>query len=162
MGTLQIKLALPFFYTIFLFSCTEVLIVHESDLINGMTVQKFVRENQYDGIIKVHYSDSQLKSMRKYSNGKKYGKHEGWWSNGNKRYTYYFKEDQSVGQHFQWHSNGQLFSLKNFKNGLESGEQKAWDQNGNLMYKYIYHDGRKYGIQGSVVCNGMNELAEQN
>ena len=162
MDTLQIKLALPFFYTIFLFSCTEVLIVHESDLINGMTVQKFVRENQYDGIIKVHYSDSQLKSMRKYSNGKKYGKHEGWWSNGNKRYTYYFKEDQSVGQHFQWHSNGQLFSLKNFKNGLESGEQKAWDQNGNLMYKYIYHDGRKYGIQGSVVCNGMNELAEQN
>ena len=161
MDTLQIKLALPFFYTIFLFSCTEVLIVHESDLINGMTVQKFVRENQYDGIIKVHYSDSQLKSMRKYSNGKKYGKHEGWWSNGNKRYTYYFKEDQSVGQHFQWHSNGQLFSLKNFKNGLESGEQKAWDQNGNLMYKYIYHDGRKYGIQGSVVCNGMNELAEQ-
>ena len=162
MDTLQIKLALPFFYTIFLFSCTEVLIVHESDLINGMTVQKFVRENQYDGIIKIHYSDSQLKSMRKYSNGKKYGKHEGWWSNGNKRYTYYFKEDQSVGQHFQWHSNGQLFSLKNFKNGLESGEQKAWDQNGNLMYKYIYHDGRKYGIQGSVVCNGMNELAEQN
>ena len=161
MDTLQIKLALPFFYTIFLFSCTEVLIVHESDLINGMTVQKFVRENQYDGIIKVHYSDSQLKSMRKYSNGKKYGKHEGWWPNGNKRYTYYFKEDQSVGQHFQWHSNGQLFSLKNFKNGLESGEQKAWDQNGNLMYKYIYHDGRKYGIQGSVVCNGMNELAEQ-
>ena len=162
MDTLQIKLALPFFYTIFLFSCTEVLIVHESDLINGMTVQKFVRENQYDGIIKVHYSDSQLKSMRKYSNGKKYGKHEGWWPNGNKRYTYYFKEDQSVGQHFQWHSNGQLFSLKNFKNGLESGEQKAWDQNGNLMYKYIYHDGRKYGIQGSVVCNGMIELAEQN
>ena len=162
MDTLQIKLALPFFYTIFLFSCTEVLIVHESDLINGMTVQKFVRNNQYDGIIKVHYSDSQLKSMRKYSNGKKYGKHEGWWPNGNKRYTYYFKEDQSVGQHFQWHSNGQLFSLKNFKNGLESGEQKAWDQNGNLMYKYIYHDGRKYGIQGSVVCNGMNELAEQN
>ncbi len=162
MDTLQIKLALPFFYTIFLFSCTEVLIVHESDLINGMTVQKFVRDNQYDGIIKVHYSDSQLKSMRKYSNGKKYGKHEGWWPNGNKRYTYYFKEDQSVGQHFQWHSNGQLFSLKNFKNGLESGEQKAWDQNGNLMYKYIYHDGRKYGIQGSVVCNGMNELAEQN
>ena len=162
MDTLQIKLALPFFYTIFLFSCTEVLIVHESDLINGMTVQKFVRENQYDGIIKVHYSDSQLKSMRKYSNGKKYGKHEGWWPNGNKRYTYYFKEDQSVGEHFQWHSNGQLFSLKNFKNGLESGEQKAWDQNGNLMYKYIYHDGRKYGIQGSVVCNGMNELAEQN
>jgi len=53
------------------------------------------------------------------------------------------KEDQSVGQHFQWHSNGQLFSLKNFKNGLESGEQKAWDQNGNLMYKYIYHDSKE-------------------
>ena len=160
--TLQTKFVLLFSYTIFLFSCTEVLIVQDSDLIDGMTVQKFVRENQYDGIIKTYYPDHQLQSMRKYSNGKKYGKHEGWWPNGNKRYTYYFNKDQSVGQHLEWHSNGQLFVLKNFENGLENGEQKAWDQNGDLMYKYIYYDGRKYGIQGSVVCNGMNELAEQN
>ena len=53
-----------------------------------------------------------------------------------------------------------IFGVKNFKNGIEEGEQKAWDQNGNLMYKYIYHKGRKYGIQGSIVCNGMNELAD--
>ena len=68
----------------------------------------------------------------------------------------------SVGEHFQWHQNGNLFTNKNFKNGLEDGEQKAWDLNGNLMYKYIYNDGRKYGIQGSVVCNGGKELADNN
>ena len=34
--------------------------------------------------------------------------------------------------------------------------------NGNLMYKYIYNDGRKYGIQGSVVCNGGKDLADKN
>ena len=26
------------------------------------------------------------------------------------------------------------------------------------LYKYIYDNGRKYGIQGSVICNGGNEL----
>ena len=30
------------------------------------------------------------------------------------------------------------------------------------MYKYVYNDGRKYGIQGSVVCNGGKDLAESN
>ena len=32
--------------------------------------------------------------------------------------------------------------------------------NGDLMYKYIYNEGRKYGIQGSVVCNGGKDLAD--
>ena len=51
-----------------------------------------------------------------------------------------------------------LFTLKNFKTGIEHGEQKSWDKDGELMYKYIYDNGRKYGIQGSVICNGGNEL----
>ncbi|MEC7822200.1 MAG: hypothetical protein VYA20_00420 [Candidatus Neomarinimicrobiota bacterium] len=157
--TIQTKIV-AFLYTIFLFSCSETVIIQESDLVNGMTVQQFIRDSQYTGIIEIYYSDNQLKSLRKYSDGKKYGKHQGWWENGNQKYEYYFKNDQNVGQHMQWHSNGQLFIVKNFKNGIEEGEQKAWDQNGNLMYKYIYHKGRKYGIQGSIVCNGMNELAE--
>ena len=71
-----------------------------------------------------------------------------------------YKRDKSGGEHFQWHQNGTLFSHKQFKNGLEDGEQKAWDMNGDLMYKYIYNEGRKYGIQGSVVCNGGKDLAD--
>ena len=68
----------------------------------------------------------------------------------------------SVGEHFQWHQNGSLFTHKQFKNGLEDGEQKAWDVKGDLMYKYIYNEGRKYGIQGSVVCNGGKDLVDYN
>tara|TARA_B100000427_G_scaffold246308_1_gene209342 strand:- start:2595 stop:3086 length:492 start_codon:yes stop_codon:yes gene_type:complete len=158
--TIQTKIV-TFFYTLFLFSCSEKITIQESGLINGMTVQQFVRDNQYTGIIEIYYPNNQLKSLRKYSNGKKYGKHQGWWENGNQQYEYYFKEDQNIGKHTQWHSNGELFVVKNFNNGIEEGEQKAWDQNGDLMYKYIYHEGRKYGIQGSIVCNGMNELAEK-
>jgi antitoxin component YwqK of YwqJK toxin-antitoxin module len=45
---------------------------------------------------------------------------------------------------------------------LEHGEQKSWDKNGALMYKYIYNNGRKYGIQGSIICNGGNELEALN
>ena len=157
--TIQTNIAV-FLYTVFLFSCSETVIIQESDLIDGVTVQQFIRDSQYTGIIEIYYPNNQLKSLREYSGGKKYGKHQGWWENGNQQYEYYFDNDQNIGKHIQWHSNGEVFIVKNFENGVEAGEQKAWDQNGNLMYKYIYHEGRKYGIQGSIVCNGMNELAD--
>ena len=85
--TIQTKIV-TFLYTIFLFSCSETVIIQESDLINGMTVQQFIRDSQYNGIIEIYYSDSQLKSLRKYSDGKKYGKQQGWWENGNQKYEY--------------------------------------------------------------------------
>ena len=160
--TTQTKFLLTFLYCIFFISCSNTTVVQESDLINGLTVSQFIRQEQYTGSINIYYEDDAIKSIRKYSNGKKHGKHEGWWPNGNKKYLYYFKQDQSFGMHKQWHSNGELFTLKNFKTGLEHGEQKSWDQNGELMYKYIYNNGRKYGIQGSIICNGGNELEALN
>jgi len=160
--TTQTKFLLTFLSCIVFISCSNTTVVQESDLINGLTVSQFIRQEQYTGSINIYYEDDAIKSIRKYSNGKKHGKHEGWWPNGNKKYLYYFKQDQSFGMHKQWHSNGELFTLKNFKTGLEHGEQKSWNQNGELMYKYIYNNGRKYGIQGSIICNGGNELEALN
>jgi len=160
--TTQTKLLLTSLCCILFISCSNTTVVQESDLINGLTVSKFIRKEQYTGSINIYYEDDTIKSIRKYSNGKKNGKHEGWWPNGTKKYLYYFKQDQSFGAHKQWHSNGELYTLKNFKTGLEHGEQKSWNQNGELMYKYIYNNGRKYGIQGSIICNGGNELEALN
>ena len=160
--TSQTKFLLTVLYCITFLSCSDTVIVEESDLINGLTVPQFVRQQQYTGSINIYYKDNNIKSIRKYSKGKKNGKHEGWWPNGNKQYLYYFKNDESFGTHKQWHANGELFTLKNFRTGLEHGEQKAWDQNGELMYKYIYNDGRRYGIQGSIICNGGNEMGALN
>ena len=156
--TTQTKFLLVCFCCIIFISCSNTTIVKESDLINGSTVSQFIRQQQYSGYINTYYNDGTIQSIRKYSNGKKNGEHQGWWPNGNKKYLYYFKEDQSFGTHKQWHSNGELFTLKNFRTGIEHGEQKSWDKDGELMYKYIYDNGRKYGIQGSVICNGGNEL----
>jgi antitoxin component YwqK of YwqJK toxin-antitoxin module len=157
--TTQTKFLLVCFCCIIIISCSNTTTVKESDLINGSTVSQFIRQQQYSGYINTYYNDgTTIKSIRKYSNGKKNGEHQGWWPNGNKKYLYYFKEDQSFGTHKQWHSNGELFTLKNFKTGIEHGEQKSWDKDGELMYKYIYDNGRKYGIQGSVICNGGNDL----
>jgi len=159
--TLRTKFLL--FSSLILFSCGEKIIINENELINGMEIQRFIRENQFSGTITVMYIDEiTTKSKRKYIKGKKNGSHEGWWPDGTKKYSFIFKEDTSSGKHYQWHQNGKLFTQKQFKNGLEQGEQKAWDMNGDLMYKYIYNDGRKYGIQGSIVCNGGKDLAENN
>ena len=146
-----------------LLSCSDQIIIVENDQINGMNVQQFIRSTEFSGKINIMFDDKEtLKSSRTYKKGLKNGKHLGWWENGNKKYEFYFKNDQSEGKHLQWHQNGKLFTQKNFRYGLEDGEQKGWDMQGNLMYKYIYNDGRKYGIQGSILCNGGKELAIEN
>ena len=96
--TIQTNIAV-FLYTVFLFSCSETVIIQESDLIDGVTVQQFIRDSQYTGIIEIYYPNNQLKSLREYSGGKKYGKHKGWWENGNQQYEYYFDNDQNIGKH---------------------------------------------------------------
>ena len=160
-ATIQIKSAV-FLFSFALLSCQNQITISENQLIGGLEIPRYVRTNQFSGTISVMYdNDTFLKSKRQYKDGKKNG-HEGWWPNGQKKYSFIFKNDMSVGEHFQWHQNGTLFTHKQFKNGLENGEQKAWDNNGDLMYKYIYNDGRKYGIQGSVVCNGGKDLADNN
>ena len=150
------------FFLFFLFvSCGEKITVAENELIDGMTIQQFIRTNQFSGMITVIYLDNiTIKSKRKYVKGKKNGIHLGWWPDGTKKFHFTFRNDLSIGKHSQWHQNGKIFSQKQFKNGLEQGEQKAWDMNGDLMYKYIYNDGRKYGIQGSVLCNSDKDLAK--
>ena len=161
-ATIQIKSAV-FLFSFALLSCQNQIIISENQLIGGLEIPRYVRTYQFSGTISVMYdNDTFLKSKRQYKDGKKNGQHEGWWPNGQKKYSFIFKNDMSVGEHFQWHQNGTLFTHKQFKNGLENGEQKAWDNNGDLMYKYIYNDGRKYGIQGSVVCNGGKDLADNN
>ena len=161
-ATIQIKSAV-FLFSFALLSCQNQIIISENQLIGGLEIPRYVRTNQFSGTISIMYdNDTFLKSKRQYKDGKKNGQHEGWWPNGQKKYSFIFKNDMSVGEHFQWHQNGTLFTHKQFKNGLENGEQKAWDNNGDLMYKYIYNDGRKYGIQGSVVCNGGKDLADNN
>ena len=161
-ATIQIKSAV-FLFSFALLSCQNQIIISENQLIGGLEIPRYVRTNQFSGTISVMYdNDTFLKSKRQYKDGKKNGQHEGWWPNGQKKYSFIFKNDMSVGEHFQWHQNGTLFTHKQFKNGLENGEQKAWDINGNLMYKYIYNEGRKYGIQGSVVCNGGKDLVDNN
>ena len=161
-ATIPIKSAV-FLFSLILFSCQNQINISENELINGQDIQKYIRSNEFTGTISVMYNnDITLKSKRKYKKGKKNGLHEGWWPNGQKKYSFIFKNDMSEGEHFQWHQNGTLFTHKKFKNGLEDGEQKAWDTKGDLMYKYIYNEGRKYGIQGSVVCNGGKDLAGNN
>ncbi len=151
------------FFSFLLISCEEKINISEFELIDGMDIQRFVRSNNFSGTITITYIDDvTIKSKRRYVKGKKNGVHEGWWPNGNKKFSFSFKDDTSTGEHFEWHQNGQLFTHKQFKNGLEQGVQKAWDKNGDLMYKYIYNDGRKYGIQGSVICNGGKDLANNN
>ena len=161
-ATLQTKFVI-IFLSLVLFSCQNKISVNENELINGLEISRYVRNNQFSGSITIMYLDNEtLKSKRYYKKGKKNGHHQGWWPNGTKKYSFYFKNDMSVGEHLQWHQNGNLFTHKNFRNGLEDGEQKAWDLNGDLMYKYIYNNGRKYGIQGSVICNGGKDLADKN
>ena len=161
-ATIPTKFVIFFIFT-FIFLSKQDYCINENEFINGLEISRYIRVTEFSGTITTTYNDgTTLKSKRMYKKGKKDGHHQGWWENGNKKYSFQFGSDMSVGEHFQWHQNGSLFTHKQFKNGLEDGEQKAWDVNGDLMYKYIYNEGRKYGIQGSVVCNGGKDLVDNN
>ena len=114
--TTRTKFLLVFFCCIFT-SCSNTTTVKESDLINGSTISQFIRQQQYSGYINTYYDDGiTIKSIRKYSNGKKNGEHQGWWPNGNKKYLYYNENIYRIKISYQNFFFGQNISKSNVEN----------------------------------------------
>jgi len=71
---------------------------------------------------------------------------DGWfrryWSNGNLRYEWYFKDGKQDGVSKGWWPNGDIKSEKNYNNGKLHGKRTAWYETGD---PYVIHDGQVAG-----------------
>ena len=98
-----------------------------------------------------------METLRNYRNGVAYGRHIGYWKNGNKKFDYIYFNDKREGVQKQWYESGSRYYELNFANDQEKGKQKAWRENGKLYINYEVRDGVRYGLQKAALCYTLKD-----
>jgi len=109
-------------------------------------------DGQLHGATLSWFSNGSLRSQRYYDQGKKVGRHRGWWITGQLQFEYVFQQDLHHGPMLSWHANGQLSSAFSYHQGHEQGMQQMWDSDGNLKMRYELRNGRRHGWMGAKQC----------
>ena len=91
----------------------------------------------FDGVITGEINGS-------FINGKKHGKFQEFYENGNKNITTSYINDEEHGYHLQFYSSGKLERIKTFENGKEEGIGIHFKENGEIISWEIFHKGLDY------------------
>lgn len=102
--------------------------------------------------VEQRYADGHLQSRVHYLRGKKSGRFETWWPNGNLRTSVEYVDDVFHGEYRTFTVDGQPYELKHFALGKEAGLQQAWDENGQLYLNYEVRNGRHFGMLNAKPC----------
>ncbi len=78
-------------------------------------------------------------------NGLKQGKWMKVYSNGEKAYEVFFKDDKPVGELKRYHENGKLAALLNYNETGDTAKAQFYDEKGNLISEGIYSGHKKTG-----------------
>ena len=93
------------------------------------------------------YDNGQLKSKKRYKDGKQEGLWEEYYKNGQLKLKKYSKDGKEQGLWEEYHKNGQLKIKGNFKEGLpKDGLYKQYHKNGQLHSKRSFKDGKRHGL----------------
>ena len=84
--------------------------------------------------------------------GKKIGKHIGYWEKGNLKFEYHFINGEHDGLLNEWYQSGQRYKEFHYKKGYEEGSEKKWWENGTIRANYVVKNGRRYGLIGLKLC----------
>ncbi|NOZ34746.1 MAG: hypothetical protein GXO80_05560 [Chlorobi bacterium] len=85
------------------------------------------------------------KINRKDKDGLKQGKWMKVYSNGNKAYEVYFKDDKPIGEMKRYHENGKLSAVLDYNETGDTAKVKFYDENENLISEGIYAGKKKTG-----------------
>jgi antitoxin component YwqK of YwqJK toxin-antitoxin module len=116
---------------------------------------KQIINGKENGWSKRWYANDQLAEERYFENAEKEGNGIGYWSNGEKKFSYHYHKDMFEGLQQQWFSNGKICAGANFKNGREEGLQQVWDSTGKLLINYVASNERNYGNIGKKNCRSV-------
>ena len=105
-----------------------------------------------EGMHKKWYPNKQLSEQRLYHNGKKVGKHLGYWEDGKPKFEMSFENREFQGIVREWYKTGQLYKFFHYEKGYEQGSQKMWWENGVIRANYEVRNGRRYGLVGLKLC----------
>ena len=105
-----------------------------------------------DGLHIKWHPNKQLAESRNYKQGKKIGKHIGYWEKGNLKFEYHFINGEHDGLLNEWYQSGQRYKEFHYKKGYEEGSEKIWWENGTIRANYVVKNGRRYGLIGLKLC----------
>ena len=103
------------------------------------------------------YTNGNLKEQRFYINNKKHGRHQGWWLNGNLKYDINFDHGLTQGESKEWYADGSPFKVFHYEQGHELGSQKLWELNGSIRANYVVKNGHRYGLIGLKNCKSVEK-----
>jgi antitoxin component YwqK of YwqJK toxin-antitoxin module len=109
-------------------------------------------QGKQHGLTKTFFPNAKLETERNYKDGIGYGRHFGYWQNGNKKFDFIYINDKREGIQKQWYESGSQYYALSFTNDQENGMQKAWRENGKPFINYEVKDGVRYGLQKSALC----------
>jgi antitoxin component YwqK of YwqJK toxin-antitoxin module len=109
-------------------------------------------QGKQHGLTKTFFPNAKLETERNYQDGIGYGRHFGYWQNGNKKFDFIYINDKREGIQKQWYESGSQYYELSFTNDQENGMQKAWRENGKPFINYEVKDGVRYGLQKSALC----------
>ena len=107
---------------------------------------------QQHGVSSTFYADGKIRDRRSYKANKSFGRHQGYWENGNPKFDFWYRDDKREGTNQQWYESGQPYAFLNFKDDQEDDLQRAWRPNGKPYINYEAKDGHRYGMQKAALC----------
>jgi antitoxin component YwqK of YwqJK toxin-antitoxin module len=109
-------------------------------------------DGREEGYVKNWYPNRMLAEQRFFIKGRKEGKHQAWWENGQPKFVYQFNNDEHEGVQRVWAANGVLVQQFNYLKGHEEGQQQMWFEDGSLRSNYVVKNGRRFGLPGVKSC----------
>ncbi len=157
----------------------EELILHVSEgrvywqeaLFNGVAVsrhptgslatRKEYHAGKKHGKSQFWFANGQLSYQADYQDGKRHGVILSWWKNGNLRSQANYVQGVAHGVQEQWYQSGARFKRQNLVDGKEEGLQQTWRENGKLYNNYEAKNGRIFGLKRAKLCYELDDQEVQ-
>ena len=104
------------------------------------------------------YANGQLSAEAKYHHGQLDGLAHSWYENGQLAETIHYAQGKRTGHYQEWDSNGQQISDLNYKNDQLDGKATLWYSNGKKRFSGHFKQGLKSGVINKFYANGHKAL----
>lgn len=113
----------------------------------------YVDGKAFTGLLFSLYSHGDTAYVKTYMHGKLNGPAKIWYSSGQLKAQYHYKDNIFNGNVKEWFPNGRLYRSFNYIDGQEDGMQTMYWDNGKIRANYQSKNGRKYGLTGIKNCS---------
>lgn len=141
------------FYNNQLFTGTSVTFYHGEVMAESIQYVNGKRQGKFQK----WFPDGNLSFEASYANGLLDGTTKTWWKNGNLRSEAHYSKGISNGIQKQWYKSGSIFKEMTIVNGKEEGLQKAWRENGKIYNNYEAKNGRIFGLKRASLCYQLED-----